>query len=115
MKSLIHFIELGLVLAILIAVGIPLFSRLPLRKAFEEPEKDRDEYRHLLVRREETLLSIKDLEFDRETDKISGEDYEILRKKLEEEALAVLDRIDAMEKIHKKGNSESKEIDAAKS
>ena len=40
MKSLIHFIELGLVLAILIAVGIPLFSRLPLRKIFEEPEKD---------------------------------------------------------------------------
>lgn len=113
MKSLIHFIELGLVLAILIAVGMPLFSRLPLRKAFEEPEKDRDEYRHLLVRREEILLSIKELEFDRQTDKISGKDYDLLRKKLEDEALTVLDRIDEMEKRGKKGKFDSKKIDAA--
>lgn len=113
MKSLIHFIELGLVLGVLIAVGIPLFSRIPLRKAFAEPEKDREDYSHLLVRREEILLAIKELEFDCKTDKISGEDYEALRKKLEGEAISIMDRIEQMEKSRKKGKPEPKEIDAA--
>jgi hypothetical protein len=100
--SLVHFIELLLVLAILIALGLPLFSKLSSKNLFYSSDELREEYHHLLVRKEETLLSIKELEFDCKTDKLSREDYEELRRKLESTAIAILERIDQLEKIYKK-------------
>lgn len=99
--SLVHFIELLLVVGILILVGIPLFRKFPGKKLFSARDPILEEYKHMLVRKEETLLSIKELEFDFKTGKISQEDYEQMREKLEAEAVAVLERIDQLEKEKK--------------
>ena len=100
--SFTHFIELLLIAGIIIAVGIPLFGKLPKIRPFPEIDPMEEEFKHLLVRKEEVLLSIKELEVDLKTDKISNEDYEISRKKLEGEAIATLEQIDRLEKDRKK-------------
>ncbi len=93
-----NFLELVLVVAILVAVGIPLFSKLPPRRLFKPLDPAEEEYKHLLVRKEEVLLAIKELEFDFKTDKISKPDYEALHNKLEQEAVDLLEKIDDLEK-----------------
>ena len=97
-----NFLQLILVILILLAVGIPLFSKLPPRRLFAPLDPVEEEYKHLLVRKEEVLLAIKELEFDFETDKISKSDFESLHHKLEEEAVSLLEQIDELEKKLKK-------------
>ena len=101
--NFVHFIQLILVLTILIAVGVPLFRGLSKLKLFAQLDLSGEEYKHLLVRKEEILLSIKDLEFDWKTHKVSEQDHQKQRKKLEEEAVAILERLDVLEKEKKKG------------
>lgn len=93
-----NFLQLILVILILIAVGIPLFSKLPRRRLFKPLDSAEEEYKHLLVRKEEVLLAIKELEFDFNTDKISKVDFDALLRKLEREALDYLEKIDDLEK-----------------
>ncbi len=93
-----NFLQLILVILILFAVGIPLFSKLPPRRLFKPLDPAEEEYKHLLVRKEEVLLSIKELEFDFNTDKISKVDFDALHNKLEQEALDLLEKIDDLEK-----------------
>jgi len=93
-----NFLQLILVVLILIAVGIPLFSRLPPRRLFKPLDPAEEEYKHLLVRKEEVLLAIKELEFDFNTDKISKVDFDALHSKLEQEAVDLLEKIDDLEK-----------------
>ena len=84
-----HFIELLLITGIIIAIGIPLFGKV--------------------VRKEEVLLSIKELEVDLQADKVSVEDSDALRSKIEGEAIAILERIDELKENKKKhGKSASK-------
>lgn len=97
-----NFLQLILIIAILVAVGIPLFSRLPPRQLFKPLDPAEEMYKHLLVRKEEVLLAIKELEFDFKTDKISKPDFEALHHKLEEEAVTLLEKIDELEKQLKK-------------
>ncbi len=97
-----NFLELILVIAILVAVGIPLFSKLPPKRLFAPLDPAEEEYKHLLVRKEEVLLAIKELELDFKTDKISKPDFESLHRKLEEEAVSLLETIDELEKKLKK-------------
>lgn len=107
--SFIHLIELLLIAGILVVVGIPLFGKLPKTRPFSEIDPMEEEFKHLLVRKEEVLLSIKELEVDLKTDKVSDEDYSALRNKLEAEAMAILERIDTLEKDKKKsGKSPTK-------
>ena len=89
--NFVHFIQLILVLAILIAVGVPLFRGLSKIKLFAKLDESGEEYKHLLVRKEEVLLSIKDLEFDWKTHKVSEQDHQKQRKKLEEEAVVIFE------------------------
>ena len=93
-----NFLQLILVVLILVALGIPLFSRIPHKRLFKPLDPAEEEYKHLLVRKEEVLLSIKELEFDFKTDKISKADYEGLHRKLEQEAMDLLEKIDDLEK-----------------
>jgi hypothetical protein len=93
----VHFIELLLVSAILVMVGLPLFRGLSNTRLFAKVNHAKEEYKHLLVRKEESLLSIKDLEFDFKTDKISDEDYQHLRDKIEMEVATILERLDELE------------------
>ena len=53
------------------------------------------------------------MEFDRKTDKISEDDFEILSRKLEDEALVIIEKIDQLEKKQKKGKPPVKQADAA--
>ena len=101
----IHFLELILIVAILLVVGIPLFGQLKLKKLVEPVNPAIDEYKHLLVRKEETLISIKELEFDFNTGKISEPDYNELLHRLETEATGILERLDQLEQERKKGKS----------
>ncbi len=96
-----NFLELILVVAILVAVGIPLFAKLPPRRLFKPLDPAEEKYKHLQVRKEEVLLAIKELELDFKIDKISKPDYEALHKKLEQEAVDLLDKIDDLEKQFK--------------
>ena len=102
---MIHFIELLLVLTILIIVGIPLFTKVSIKSLLFPRDQELECYKHLLVRKEEILLSIKELEFDNKTGKLSPEDFESTTKKLEIEALEVLVEIDQLEKEYKKNAS----------
>jgi hypothetical protein len=101
----VHFLELIFVVIVLLVVGIPLFGKLQLKKLVEAVDPDSDEYKHLLVRKEETLISIKELEFDLNTEKISELDYKELRKKLEAEATELIGRLDRLEQGRKKNKS----------
>ncbi len=103
--NFVHFIELLLVAAILIGVGLPLFRGLAKVKLFKPVDPEGEEYKHLLMRKEEVLLSIKELEFDFKTDKVSDEDYQGVRHKLELEAAAILERLDELEKGKKSASS----------
>lgn len=106
--NFVNFIQLILVLIILAAVGIPLFRGLSKIKLFAKLDESGEEYKHLLVRKEEVLLSIKDLEFDRKTNKVSEQDYHSQRKKLEMETVVILERLEALEKAKKQGKKSSK-------
>ena len=109
----VHFIELLLVSAILVMVGLPLFRGLSQTRLFAKVNPAGEEYKHLLVRKEEALLSIKDLEFDFKTDKISDEDYQHLRDKIELEVAAILEKLDELEAGKKKGARPSKPANVA--
>lgn len=95
--SLVHFIQLLMALGILVVVGYPLFTRHEGENVLAPHDPVEEEYKHWLVRKEEILLSIKELEFDHKTGKLSGEDYDRMNKKLEAEAVAVLASIDRVE------------------
>ena len=98
-----NLIELVLIAAIIIAIGIPLFGKIPNTRPFAEVDPAEEEFKHLLVRKEEILLSIKELEIDLQADKISVEDSDALRSKLEGEAISILERIDELKNNKKKG------------
>ena len=99
----IHFLELILIVVILLVIGVPLFGKLKLKKLVEPVDPVIDEYKHLLVRKEETLISIKELEFDFNTGKISESDYKELLHRMEMEATRILEHLDELEKQRKKG------------
>ena len=101
----VHFLELLFVVVVLLVVGIPLFGELQFKKLVETVDPESDEYKHLLVRKEETLISIKELEFDLNTEKISESDYQELRKKLEAEATEIIEQLDRLEQGRKKSKS----------
>ena len=101
----VHFLELIFVVAVLLIVGIPLFGKLQYKKLVEDVNPENDEYKHLLVRKEEILISIKELEFDLSAEKISNTDYQGLRKRIEAEANEIIERLDQLEKGRKQAKS----------
>ena len=97
-----NLIELVLIAAIIIAIGIPLFGKIPNTRPFAEVDPAEEEFKHLLVRKEEILLSIKELDIDLQADKISIEDSDALRSKLEGEEISILERIAELKNNKKK-------------
>ena len=51
-----HFLELILIVAILLIVGVPLFGKLKFQRLVEPVDPTIEEYKHLLVLKEETLI-----------------------------------------------------------
>ena len=106
-----NLVELLLIAVIIIAIGVPLFGKLPNTRPFSKIDTVEEEFKHLLVRKEELLLSLKELEVDLQADKISIEDSDALRNKIEGEAIVILERIDELKKNKKKhGKSASKNL-----
>jgi hypothetical protein len=94
---------LGIVLAVLLALVALGYVLAPLlqRDALDSDERSEaslDELRTLHARQQMLLASLKDLEDDRQTDKIGSEDYERLKSRLSTQTIEVMQRIDVVEK-----------------
>jgi Tfp pilus assembly protein PilO len=94
---------LAIVLVVLLAVAALGYVLAPLlqRDALESNERSEaslDELRTLHARQQMLLSSLKDLEDDRQTDKIGAEDYERLKSRLSAQTIEVMQRIDVVEK-----------------
>lgn len=98
---------LAIVLAVLLAVAALGYVLAPLlqRDALESDERSEaslDELRTLHARQQMLLSSLKDLEDDRQTDKIGPKDYDRLKSRLSSQTIEVMQRIDAVEKEREK-------------
>jgi hypothetical protein len=89
-----------LVLAAVIAV-----ISAPLRRARKPESPDGAERSALEAAREAKYREIKDAELDYATGKLSREDFEPLHDSLRAEALAILDRIAALERRSPNGSA----------
>ena len=87
--------ELLLVLGVLVLIGYPLFVH---RSEKSKVAVEGDEYHNLLYEKETAYIAIKDLDFDYKTGKLSENDYRELRRQYEEDAVAVLKRLENAEK-----------------
>jgi hypothetical protein len=94
---------LGVLLAVLLAVTALGYVLAPLLRgdaldSDERSEATLDELRTLHARKQMLLVSLKDLEDDRQTEKIGPDDYERLKARLSTQTVEVMRRIDAVEK-----------------
>jgi hypothetical protein len=90
-SALITILTLLLLAAVIIIVSGPMRSS---RHKRELPSAERGA---LEAAREAKYREIRDAELDYRTGKLAGEDYEQLSASLRAEALAILDRISALE------------------
>ncbi|MBI3581341.1 MAG: zinc ribbon domain-containing protein [Nitrospinae bacterium] len=86
-------VELLLVSAVLAAIGYPLFVQ---PKSAVRTSEDGDEYHKLIAKKEAAFVALKDLDFDHKTGKIDDADFDQLKARYEDEAVAVLKRIDGV-------------------
>lgn len=77
----------------LLVAGVVLYLLEPLfsRRRPPVPDEDLDFHDEAAARRRVALTALRDLEYDRATGKVDGEDYELLRSELSREALRRLD------------------------
>lgn len=82
---------------VLLAAGVVLYVLEPLFSTRRAPvhDDDLDLHDEAAARRRVALTALRDLEYDRATGKVDGEDYEVLRSELSREALRRLDAGDA--------------------
>ena len=104
------FSELFLMLLVGLVVGYPLFLNRKLGLK-ESEDFDPKGLSHLLVQKEVAYATLKDLDFDFKTGKLSEEDYQELKTRYKNEALNILEKIDnvSREKLpstKKKGKGE---------
>jgi hypothetical protein len=91
------FSELFLVILVSLVVGYPLFFHK--KQGFKESEDfDPKGLSHLLVQKDVAYATLKDLDFDFKTGKLSEEDYQELKTRYRNEALNILEKIDNISK-----------------
>lgn len=90
-------IELAIIILSLYYMGLPLFRRQGYGSAVSE-SAERDGFHRLLVLKENAYATIKDIQFDFKTGKISEEDYKELMAKYEAEAVGILKKIEDFKK-----------------
>lgn len=77
---------------VLLAAGVVLFILEPIFSGHRAPLYDGDDvYDDAAAKRRIALTALRDLEYDRATGKVDGEDYERLRAELSREALKHLE------------------------
>jgi hypothetical protein len=90
-------------------VCVPLFDDERARDDGSEAVADRE------ARKNEALLSILDLDAEREADKVSAEDYEGIRLEYERTALAAMRELDVLREVHSNDGALETEIDMVRS
>ena len=98
MSLAIYFTGLALIAAVAWIAAAPLLAPV---EAAEAPQETRA-HEKLRRRKEEALAGIRDAEFDFQLGKLSDEDYQQLRARLEAEALA------AMTELEKAGDGDNR-------
>ncbi|MCZ6873119.1 MAG: zinc ribbon domain-containing protein [bacterium] len=89
-------------IVLFIAVGLMFFVGSPLMRqrldnsSGGEPTRELEQ---LTLHKETVYTAIRDLDFDFQTDKVDDDDYRALRRHLEDEAVDVLRRIDAVDPL----------------
>ncbi len=86
-------IELAIIIISLYYIGMPLFRR-QVYAIDTSQSVGRNELQRLLVLKENAYATIKDIEFDYKTGKISDDDYQELMTKYKAEAVDILQKID---------------------
>ena len=88
-------------LSILMIIGIGIFVMLPIARPgdFTSTEDDQDELEELLERRLQIYKSIREIEFEREMENLSEEDYQKLRNESVKNAAKVIEEADRLLKI----------------
>jgi len=98
------FIELLLIITVSVVVGYPLFAKKP-RSMMGVRNINTNGLPHLLIQKEVAYATLKDLDFDFKTGKLSDEDYQELKTQYEKEAIEILEKID---KIYRKQPKKAK-------
>jgi len=102
--------EILVVVAVLTAIAIPLFR--PVDDEYILAQKlsleEGDQYHQLLYKKENFLSTLKDLEFEYETGKLSKEDFDETKEDFELKAIQVIKEIEEMEKAAKEAVSKPK-------
>lgn len=88
----------ALVLAAFVAVYIfyPVVRASSLGRRYLREAAESDRLAELLARRDAIYQAIRDLDFDRETGKLTAEDHQIMRARLTAEGVAVLQELDRL-------------------
>ncbi|MDH5541645.1 MAG: zinc ribbon domain-containing protein [Nitrospinota bacterium] len=102
-------IELLILVALIAYLGYPIYRP---ESALYTGILEGDEYHKLLYRKDTSLLTIKDLEFEFETGKIDEEDYLQLKNRYEADAIKLMKEIDSYKKA---SESEGAKVTAMKS
>jgi hypothetical protein len=84
-------------LAVSAFVAAPLLRPAPARRQAADDHEALSEARDLASRKDMLLISLKDLEDDRQTDKIDEADFRVLHARLSAEAIEVMRQLDALE------------------
>lgn len=88
---MITVVEVLLALAVMAAIGYPLF----VKPSLAEGDVDEGDERHkLLSAKDAAFVALKDLEFDYKTGKIDEADYASLKSRYEAEAVKVMKGLD---------------------
>ena len=89
---------LTVVLTLALLAAVIVFVSGPLRATRTPVESETPERAELEVAREAKYREIRDAELDYRTGKLSREDYEAVNGALRAEAVAILDRLEALQR-----------------
>lgn len=105
-----------MLIVFLIVISVLVFTVIvyPLAKGVEDTEKKssvKDQLARLLLQKESSYLDLKELELDYRMGKLSQQDYERLRSKLERASVALLKETEQLELGKPREKENKEEID----
>ena len=101
----------ALVTLTLLVATLILYPLMKKGKDVERESSFKDKLDQLLLQKESSYLALKELEFDYRIGKLSQQDYESLRSKLERTALSLLKDIERLEQEKGREKEIESEID----
>lgn len=96
MTILILFVSIVFTVACIYMMLAPFLGGARGRVRAEYLDEEVREIEQLVARRQVLVSSLRELEFEHETNRIAPEDYEAFRKRYEREAVAILRRLDEL-------------------